>query len=299
MIEITDEFKRKVVEALAVDRKTYDGPNGRFANRWKINESVYSRLKTGEIDGLLKDATWLEIGRKLGVKLNNKQWNLARTEVFITIEQDVEFCQQNAKGLIYVDDCGIGKTVATNYLSRTRKNCFRIDASQSKSTLDFIKAIASEIGVSTDGKRGEIKAKIKYCLNNLPNPVVIIDEAGDINPAVVMEIKELWNATEGACGWYLIGAEAFRVFIERGIKNDKPGFRELFSRFGERYSKTVPNSRAEKVGFYKQLITEVLVNNMESNSALLKTIVNKCITEDSSGNIGGLRRAETLLILNS
>jgi hypothetical protein len=299
MITITKEFKERVIEALAKDRETYGGNSKEFANRHKINDAVYSRIKNGETENVLKDATWLEIGRKLGVSLKEKPWNIVRTEVFVNIEEDVLFCQANAKGLIYVDDCGIGKTVATTYLSRTLPNCFRIDASQAKDTIDFIKVLAREIGVSTDGKRSDIKSKIKYYLKNLENPIVIIDEAGDINPAVVMEIKELWNATEGCCGWYLIGAEAFRVFIERGIKNDKPGFRELFSRFGERYSKTVPNGKDDKISFYKGLITEVLEQNMPKNADLLNTIVKKCLTEDSNGKIGGLRRAETLLILNT
>jgi hypothetical protein len=60
----------------------------------------------------------------------------------------------------------------------------------------------------------------------------------------------------------------------------------------------VPFDRTEKINFYRKLITDVLSVNMQDKSQLT-AIVNRCITLDETGHIGGLRRAESLLILNS
>jgi len=298
MIHLEKEYKEKIVAALIEARKNYGGSNAEFANKWRINAAVYSRIKNGEIDGVLKDAHWLNIGRDLGVTLHERKWNVAKTEVFAMIERDVLFCQKHAKGMMCVDDCGIGKTFTAKYLSRTIPNCFYVDGSQSKTVTLLIKNIAKSIGADLKGTHAEIKSNIKYFLNNIANPVVIIDEAGDLNTAALLEIKEFWNSTEGTCGWYLMGAEGFKKVMDRGMNRKNPGYKELFSRFSERYTTTVPVTQQDKLSFYRKLISDVLSANMEDKTKL-NEIVKRCLTVDTNGQIGGLRRAESLLILET
>jgi DNA transposition AAA+ family ATPase len=297
MLQITNEFKKQVVQALLEQRGRFDGSDAAFAKQWSINNSVYSRIKNGETEGLLKDTQWLSLGRELGVSNNERKWNMVRTDVFNTIEEDIMFCQQYSKGKICVDDCGIGKTFSAKYLSRTLRNCFYVDASQAKTKQLFIRLIARTIGVDHQGKYADVKANIKYYLKMLQQPLVIIDEAGDLDYPAFLELKELWNATENVCGWYMMGADGLREKIDRGIRSKKVGYRELFSRYSERYTTTVPTDRQEKLKFYQKLITDVLSGNMEDKSQL-SDIVRRCLTQDVSGQIGGLRRAESLLILN-
>ena len=257
-----------------------------------------AQLKTADnYDGLLNAGKWMNMARELNISATERQWNTAKTAVFDMISEDVTFCKDNAKAMICVDDCGIGKTYTAKYLSRSLKNCFYVDASQAKTKQLLIRLIAKTIGVDSADKYAKVKANIKYVLKMLPSPVVIIDEAGDLEYTAFLEIKELWNATDKHCGWYLMGADGLRNKIERGIQNKKVGYREIFSRFSERYSQIVPTDRKEKQAFYKQLITDVLTVNM-TNKTKLNEIVRRCLTDDQSGNIGGLRRAESLLILN-
>lgn len=131
----------------------------------------------------------------------------------------------------------------------------------------------------------------------LPQPVVIIDEAGDLEYEAFLELKELWNATEGACGWYMMGAEGLRAKIQRGIEHKRVGFAEIFSRYSERYTTIVPTDRQERYQFYRKLIADVLSVNMNDTKEL-NNIVRRCLTTDGS-TVGGLRRAESLLILNT
>lgn len=296
MLEITADYKNKVVAALLKQRENYDGPEAAFARTWGINSAVFNQLKKGKRDGLLKSGQWLNLGRELEVSTGERQWKTARTDVFTVIEEDILFCQQNSKAKICVDECGIGKTYTAKYLSRTLKNCFYIDASQAKTKLQFARLLAKTIGVDHTGKYVEVKANIKYYLGLLPRPIVIVDEAGDLEYSAMLDLKEYWNATENTCGWYMMGADGLRKKIERGIEGKKVGFKELFSRFSERFTTVVPSGRDDRMAFYKKLITEVLSVNM-SDTSNLGLIVRKCLTTDS-GSVTGLRRAESLLILN-
>jgi hypothetical protein len=296
MLQITDDFKKNVMTALLEQRDNFDGSDAAFARQWGINAGVFSRIKAGDLTGMLKESTWITFARELNISTGQRRWQMARTDVFNVIEEDIKFCKEYSKAKICVDECGIGKTYSAKYLSRTLKNCFYVDASQAKTRQLFVRLIARTIGVDHTGKYAEVKGNIKYYLKMLPQPLVIIDEAGDLDYSAFLDLKELWNATENACGWYMLGADGLRRKIERGIDSKKVGYKEIFSRYSERYTSVVPAGKDDKQAFYRKLITEVLTANMPDASNL-NMIVKKCLSTDS-GQIGGLRRAESLLILN-
>lgn len=295
-MKITPEFKHKVVAELKELRTRYGGSEAAFAKQQGINVSVWSRLKNGETEGLLKDAQWLNLGRELNVSMNQRKWNMARTQVFEAIKEDVIFCQSHSKGMVLVDDCAIGKTFSAKYLSKTLNNCFYIDGSQCKTKNLFIRAFAKAIGLDSIGRISDIKANIKYYLRMLDTPVIILDEAGDLEYTAFLELKEFWNATEGVCGWYLMGADGLKAKMERGISCKKVGYRELLSRYSDKFMKIIPTDRHERQAFYRKMISDVLEVNVNDKSQI-PALVKKCLATDAHGDIGGLRRAETLLIL--
>lgn len=308
MLTLPENFKQKALTALLDHRQNFGGTDTKYARQFGIHPSVFSRLKKDPDNiNLLADAKWMEIGQKLNVTTNERQWKTVKTEVFNVIEEQVTFCQKNGKSLMLVDDTGIGKTYTAKYLSRTLKNCFYIDVSQAKSKAEFIRLLARTLGVSDRDRLSAIKTNIKYVLKILPNPVIIIDEAGDLADRTFLEVKEIWNDTEGSVGWYMMGAEGLQRKVERNMNNQKPGFAEIFSRFGERYLHVTPLENQERLNFYKKLLTDVITANIpataripsrgKDNIAFVRQIVNKCLRNDS-GRISGLRRAETLLLMN-
>lgn len=293
---ISTEKRTVILAALLEKRKQYDGTDSQFSKQFGINASVFSRLKNGESGNLLRDAQWLNIARELDVPLTERDWKAVETEVFVAIRGHIETCKAQSASLILCDDCGIGKTYTAKYLSRTMKNTFYVDASQCSTKNEFTRAIAKAVGVDDTGKLAAMRANIKYALKALPNPVVIIDEAGDLDEKAFQLLKEFWNATENACGWYMMGADGLREKIERNIRYKKVGWREVFNRYNDRFNSIVPTDKDDKVSFYKKMITDVLKANM-SDLSKLPEIVNRCLKNDS-GTITGLRRAQTLAALH-
>jgi DNA transposition AAA+ family ATPase len=202
--------------------------------------------------------------------------------------------------MIFVDDCGIGKTYTAEYLSRNLTDCFYIDGSQCKTKSLFVRALARAVGVGERGWLPDLKEKTKDYLRNKARtkPVVIIDEAGDVDYETFLLFKEYMNATPRTCGWYLMGADGLREKIERGRREMRVGYAEIFSRVSENYSKIVPSDKHEKEMFYKKLITDVLSANI-ARKELIPDVVRQCLTTNATGHIGGLRRAENLAILYS
>ncbi len=129
-MNLTNDYKQKVVSTMLESRENFGGTDSAFSKKLGINNAVYSRIKNGEIDGMLKDAQWLNIGRLLGVSTNEREWKFVKTDVVRMIEEEVLFCKSFSKARILVDEPEIGKTVAARYLSRTLKNCFYLDITE-------------------------------------------------------------------------------------------------------------------------------------------------------------------------
>lgn len=304
-MEVNKQYKNRVIKAIFKARENYTGSDSAFAKTIGINNAVFSRIKNGETEQIISDAKWLNIGRILDVKLHDKKWATARTAVFNKVESDILNCKNNSTSLVLVDECEIGKTYSARQVVKTIKNAFYIDCSQAKTKQAFIRLLARTIGVDGGGKYNEVKKDLKYALAFMDRPVVVLDEAGDLEYNAFLEIKELWNATEGTCGWYMIGADGLRAKIQRGINNHKVGYREIFSRFNNKFMRVVPAGYEAKEEFYQIMVSEVLVANLPEelhykiNDLVPKILgikVNK--KELAEGNeLGCLRRAGTFVNL--
>lgn len=297
MINISNEHKEMILTALLGQRENFDGTDTMFAKQYGIPNSTFSQLKGGKREGLLRTAQWLDIGRRLNVSLNDRKWNIVRTDVYTTIEEEIMFCKRYSKSMMFVDECEIGKSFTAKHLSRKLKNCFYIDCSRHKTKNQLIRAIANAIGVDSTGRSSDVMENVIYYLNYLPEPIIILDEFGDVNHNAVLLIKALWNGTENQCAWYLMGADGLREKIERGKRYKKVGYAEVFSRFSSNFSKAVPTGKEDRQHFYSDLIGSVLKANLKDQSKY-DEILRKCLVSDSTGRTGGLRRLESLIILH-
>lgn len=288
-MNLTNEFRQKVRLALIEARQNYGGSDSDFSKSKGIKPSIYSRLKNGEMERILSDTAWISLGRELQVTVFEDNWRVARTAVYSEIEDNLNFCAALSKSMVLVDDCGIGKTFCTKHIIKKMRNTFYIDCSQAKSKQHFVRLLAKTLGIDNQGRYMDVKANLKYYITTLEKPLIILDEAGDLEYNAFLELKELWNGTDGACGWYMIGADGLRVKIQKGISNKKVGFAEIFSRFSDEYVKLVPNGKLDRTIFYTQLISDVANANLEDRTKT-KILVNKCITKDTT-----LRYLETLI----
>lgn len=295
-MEITSVFKEKVIDALLERRALFGGSDTQFARSIEINPAVFNRIKNGERDRVLADSKWLSLGREFGVSLNARKWNTVETDVFAQIREEILWCKAFSKSRIFVDNCGIGKTYTAKYLAKKEKNVFYIDCTQCRKKSFFIKALARVLGVEVKGQLDEIKENTKYYISLLEQPIVIVDEAGALDKDALGLVQEYWNATEGFCGWYMMGANALRNKIATGVSKDRDYFAELFSRFSDNFSNIVPVGQDDKVAFYKKLIADVLGANINDKTKL-NELVNLCIVK-KDGVVSGLRRAESLLLLH-
>lgn len=287
-MKIAIEFKEKIRKSILEDRENYGGSDSDYAKSINLKPAIFSRLKKGEIEKIISDTQWLVIAHQLGVQVRDNAWKVARTKIYVEVEDALNFCQQYSKAMILVDDCGIGKTFCAKHISRKLKNAFYVDCSQAKTKQQFIRLLAKTIGVDNTGKYADVKASLKMYLLYLELPLIVLDEAGDLDYNAFLELKELWNATQGKCGWYMIGADGLRAKIESGIRNKKVGYAEIFDRFFDIIS-LVPKGKDDREQFYARLIKDVADANVKADEDT-SVLVRQCMSEGKR-----LRYLETLI----
>jgi DNA transposition AAA+ family ATPase len=276
---MTKEFKQRIAEAMAEARKNFSGSDAKFSTSLGISSSQYNRVKNGEIERVLGEASWITIARKLGVSLREETpWRTAETPVYQYISAQLEMCQKGSDSAMICDLSDIGKTYTARQYVKTHKNAIYIDCSQVKTKQKLIKQIAKEFGVGTTGKYAEIYEDLVFYLKTLSTPLIILDEAGDLQYDAFLEIKALYNATEKCCGYYMMGADGLQEKMTRAINNRKVGYTELFSRFGKRYSKAIPEGdNGKKV---LQATALMIIKANSGNEANINKIYTGTLGED-------------------
>jgi hypothetical protein len=267
---IETELKQKVIAAILAGRQNFGGNDAQYAKSLKINGSIYSQFKNGKTDAsLLSKANWITLARHFVIAVGGDvEWVTARTSTYDTITSQLQFCAENSLSAIFCDEADIGKThTAKEFVKRTR-NAVLIDCAQYKTKQLLVRAIAQAYGIDTAGNYHDCKSNLVYYLKTLDKPIVVLDEFGDLVYEAFLEIKALWNATEGACGWYAMGADGLKVKIERGRTGKKVGFAEFFRRFGNRYQSVVPAGKDDKAAFYTGQVVAFLKANLPATADL-------------------------------
>ena len=281
---ITTEQKKKILAAIAQNRANYPS-DAKHATSLGMSTSVYSMVKQGVLDKALSDANWVRIARRLGVNLRHEiEWKPANTFTFLFIQKQLELAQLSSLSMILCDEPNIGKTYSAKYYIGCHENAVYIDCSQVKTKRRLIRKIATEFGTDNKGTYSDVYEDLVYYLRTLNSPLIILDEAGDLQYEAFLELKALWNATEHCCGWCMMGADGLKEKINRSIDCKKVGYTEMLSRYGGRFSKVTPDDGKEREKFLMKQASIVAKVNAPAD-ADIPTIVRK--------TQGGLRRVYT------
>lgn len=267
---LSTEIKNKIITQLQQHRSNYTS-DSKHAMVLGINTAQYSRIKSGEFDKVISEAKWISLARILNVQLQeSRQWQTVKTETFTYITTQLESCQSRSISAIFCDIAGIGKSHTAKFYAENNQNAVYIDCSQVKSKQKLIRKIAREFGVDYTGRYADVYEDLIYYLQTIPTPLIILDEAGDLDYSAFLELKALWNATEYMCGWYMMGADGLEQKIKRQKDLKKVGFTEIFDRYGNGFKKVTPNGNDALKEFNMQQIALV---SQANNSNVSPTVM--------------------------
>ena len=248
-MEITNDIKKRILAAMDANRVNYPS-DSKHAASLGISSAVYSQLKAGQTERVLSEANWISMARRLGVELRpGMEWKAAPTATFRYIWKQLTACQSSSLSAIMCDMPNIGKTFTAREYVKQHRNAIYVDCSQVKTKRALVRKIAKEFGVSANGTFGDIYEDLVFYIRTVEQPLIVLDEAGDLAYEAFLELKALWNATERCCAWYMMGADGLKAKIDRSVEGKKVGYAEMLSRYGDRFCKVTPDDGKERQAF--------------------------------------------------
>jgi hypothetical protein len=239
-----------------------------------INSSDFSVIENGkwkQNERLVGVQKWMRIAREVGYEFSARQgWTTADTMTRRAIRRQLEMCVQDGLCAIYCDEAGWGKTHAAREFCTATPNAFYINGGSHPRKTAFIRALATAVGINPDKSKLEdtLMDTITY-LKAIPRPVLVIDEAGDLDATTYLLLKRIYNELEFQCGMYMIGARGLRKHIDSAIRRRTNGFEEVFSRFGNRYTTMLPEGNKERKEFMRsEALLVAQTNGLKDNERI-------------------------------
>ncbi len=261
---VTVEIKQRIVEGVK-EAITRMGTAKAVANKVNVNAAQISRILSGDL-APVSDGLWMQMARLLDLQLNDEEkWVTVETAGYQYLYGQLTGCKKLSVSNLLVDMTGIGKSYNAKVITKQLKNAVYVDCSQCKSKQKLIRAISREFGLGDKGKYSELYDTLIYTLKTIEKPLIVLDEAGDLDYSAFLELKALWNATENFCGWYMMGADGLRAKVERCIANKKVGYAEIFDRYNSDFKFIVPQGKEEREEFLNNQVAMVAKANGVTN----------------------------------
>lgn len=190
-----------------------------------INSAYLSKIENEKFDDITE-------------KMLNRIWSAIESRMTQTLYttkdlQDVfyqcDFTRENRLMTGLIADTGFGKTSSLRAYSM-QKNVFFVTVDKTMNAKRLLRAILKEMKIAFDGNTHDIMLKISEELNRLESPLLIIDEAGKLNHAMILYLHDLREYTRTNCGIILSGMPYFKSNLQKFADKQKEGYSEFYRR---------------------------------------------------------------------
>lgn len=183
---------------------------------------------------LITSDMWRHIAGQIGYE--NKSWVVVETRGYNRLNGLMRDAQANALVFAVTGDAGCGKTEAIRSYTQANKNVYNLSCSEYWNRKYFMIELLRAMGMDYSGSTvSEMMNDIIYALKRKENPLIIMDEADKLSDQVLYFFITLYNQLEDRCGIILASTDYLEKRIKRGIRNNKKGYKEIYSRCGRKF----------------------------------------------------------------
>lgn len=225
-----DKDKIKIALAEFCER---NGSQNKAAKVIGVSSAVLSRIANNEWD-LIADEMWRKIARFIGY--TGKEWVTVETRDFKTMNILLNDAQTHSNVLAVIGDAGSGKTLAVKEYCNSNSEVFLLHCNEYWNRKMFMQELLTAMGKDSGGYTvGEMMNDIVKSLKGMESPLIIMDEADKLSDQVLYFFISLYNSLEDACGIMLCATDHLGKRIKRGLKLNKKGYKEIYSRIGRKF----------------------------------------------------------------
>ena len=138
-------------------------------------------------------------------------------------------------------EAGCGKSTTARVYLQEHKEVFYILCSEDMKKGDFVREIARTVGIRTEGYNiREVWGLILDDIIQMDAPLLVFDEADKLTEPVFHYFISLYNKLEEKCGVVFLSTDYIAKRISNGLRYQKPGYKEFYSRIGRKFYELEP-----------------------------------------------------------
>lgn len=183
---------------------------------------------------LINDDMWRNVASQIG--FNSKEWNYVRTGDFVLITDLLNDAKTNSNVFAIIGEAGSGKSKALELYTKDNRSTYLLKCSEFWNRKEFLLQLSATMGVDYGGFTvAEMMNDIIKKLKSQNEPCIIIDEADKLTDQVLYFFISLYNQLEDSCGIVMCATDHLSKRITKGLKLNKKGYKEIYSRIGRKF----------------------------------------------------------------
>ena len=231
---MTQEQKQQICDQLRayVEQK---GSGNKAANSLNgVSSATISKVLTGKWE-TIADEMWRGIASQTG-SAETKGWQVVKTRAYEAMTFALENAQRDSLVMAVIGEAGSGKTEAIKNYTAEGRNVYHLVCSEYWNRRTFMAKVLQSMGVTYSGNTvADMMETIVDTLKRKEQPLIVLDEADKLSDQVLYFFISLYNQLEDHCGIIMTATKYLRVRIEKGLRLNRKGYAEIFSRIGRKF----------------------------------------------------------------
>ena len=198
-----------------------------------VSPATVTQIVTGKWE-LINEKMWRSIAAQIGVK--QSRWNIVETRNYRALSDIFADAQENALVLAVCGEAGTGKSLTAAHYGAENPNVYVLACSEYWNRKTFLRELLRVMGKNPAGDTvGDMVDDVVMALKRRENPLIILDEADKLSDQVMFFFITFYNKLEDYCGIVLMATDYLEKKVRRGLRLNKKGYKEIYSRIGRRF----------------------------------------------------------------
>lgn len=198
-----------------------------------VSPATVTQIVTGKWE-LINEKMWRSIAAQIGVK--QTRWNIVETRNYRALSDIFSDAQENALVLAVCGEAGTGKSLTAAHYGAENPNVYVLACSEYWNRKTFLRELLRVMGKNPAGDTvGDMVDDVVMALKRCENPLIILDEADKLSDQVMFFFITFYNKLEDYCGIVLMATDYLEKKVRRGLRLNKKGYKEIYSRIGRRF----------------------------------------------------------------
>lgn len=267
--------QQRISSKLLTYCERYGSQNKAAASLKGVSASTVSQILAGNTT-LVSDEMWRNIASQVGYR--DESWEPVETRDFKLLTRFLTDAKENSLVMAVTGNAGSGKSFTARHFTDSNRQVYILCGADFWNRKMFLQELLTAMGRDYTGYAvGEMMAEVVRNLKVTEKPLIILDEADKLTDQVLYFFITLYNQLEDECGIMLMATNHLEKRLRKGLRLNKKGYNEIWSRIGRKCIELKGVGAAD------------IVAVCEANGVTSKTDIEKIIN-DSDSDLRRVRR---------